>query len=142
MEQWSDPDPGSGIKHPGSATLLPRIINLSVKVILDPMIHKDAREKVVRYDGDTIPGDLHHIVPTPSDPRKRRPATASFWPGRDKEEPMELPVPRLVIDKDYVGEPPKVKYIVKLSKYRYISCSAVDLNSFFSDSDPYTNIWT
>jgi hypothetical protein len=21
MEQWSDPDPGSGIKHPGSATL-------------------------------------------------------------------------------------------------------------------------
>jgi hypothetical protein len=22
MEQWSDPDPGSGIKHPGSATLL------------------------------------------------------------------------------------------------------------------------
>jgi hypothetical protein len=24
MEQWSDPDPGSGIKHPGSA-ILPRI---------------------------------------------------------------------------------------------------------------------
>jgi hypothetical protein len=22
MEQWSDPDPGSGIKHPGSATLV------------------------------------------------------------------------------------------------------------------------
>jgi hypothetical protein len=24
MEQWSDPDPGSGIKHPGSATLVPK----------------------------------------------------------------------------------------------------------------------
>jgi hypothetical protein len=25
MEQWSDPDPGSGIKHPGSATLVQKI---------------------------------------------------------------------------------------------------------------------
>jgi hypothetical protein len=25
MEQWSDPDPGSGIKHPGSATLEPKL---------------------------------------------------------------------------------------------------------------------
>jgi hypothetical protein len=25
MEQWSDPDPGSGIKHPGSATLDSRV---------------------------------------------------------------------------------------------------------------------
>jgi hypothetical protein len=87
------------------------IISAGFQVILDPMIHKDAREKVVRYDGDTIPGDLHHIVPTPSDPRKRRPnAAAAFgWSaaGRDRDEAMELPVPRLVIDKDYVGEPPK-----------------------------------
>jgi hypothetical protein len=28
MEKWSDPDPGSGIKHPGSATLPERLIKL------------------------------------------------------------------------------------------------------------------
>jgi hypothetical protein len=32
MEQWSDPDPGSGIKHPGSATLLRRIPVIHISV--------------------------------------------------------------------------------------------------------------
>jgi hypothetical protein len=33
MEQWSDPDPGSGIKHPGSATLHCHypVLNRSIK---------------------------------------------------------------------------------------------------------------
>jgi histone-lysine N-methyltransferase SETD1 len=72
------------------------------------MIHKDAREKVVRYDGVTIPGDLHHIVPTLSDPRKRK---NIYW-NREKEEAMELPVPLLLIDNNYVGEPPKVEVTI------------------------------
>jgi hypothetical protein len=33
MEQWSDPDPGSGIKHPGSATLRQRCVEIFVIVI-------------------------------------------------------------------------------------------------------------
>jgi len=72
------------------------------------MLHKDAREKVVRYDGTTIPGDLHHIVPTPSDPRKRKNV---YW-NQEKEDAMELPVPRLLIDANYVGEPPKVEVTI------------------------------
>ena len=72
------------------------------------MIHKDAREKVIRYDGETIPGDLHHIVPTLSDPRKRKQV---YW-NREKEDAMELPVPRLLIDQFYVGEPPKVEVTI------------------------------
>jgi hypothetical protein len=30
MEQWSDPDPGSGIKHPGSATLVDTICKVKI----------------------------------------------------------------------------------------------------------------
>jgi hypothetical protein len=30
MEHWSDPDPGSGIKHPGSTTLVQRHERLDV----------------------------------------------------------------------------------------------------------------
>ena len=73
------------------------------------MLHKDAKEKVVRYDGVTIPGDLHHIVPTPTDPRKRK---TVYW-NRDKDEAaMELVVPRLLIDANYVGQPPKVEVTI------------------------------
>jgi hypothetical protein len=35
MEQWSDPDPGSGIKHPGSATLdLTQDVSLSTNMYI------------------------------------------------------------------------------------------------------------
>ncbi len=60
-----------------------------LQVILDPMLHKDAKEKVVRYDGVTIPGDLHHIVPTPTDPRKRKTVYCDF--DRIQNDPKITP---------------------------------------------------
>ena len=77
---------------------------MSYKLIIDPFIHKDVKEKVVRYDGE-IPGDQHSITPTPVDPRKR---TLNLW-KLEKPEALDLPVPRFVIDANYTGEPPKVE---------------------------------
>ena len=76
----------------------------SYKLIIDPFIHKDVKEKVVRYDGE-IPGDQHSITPTPVDPRKKH---LNLW-KLEKIEPLDLPVPRFIIDSNYVGEPPKVE---------------------------------
>ena len=67
------------------------------------MIH-GVPEKVVRYDG-VVPDDESSIVPTPSDPRKK---PISLW-KQTKAEPLELPIPRFLIDVNYVGEPPKVE---------------------------------
>jgi histone-lysine N-methyltransferase SETD1 len=74
------------------------------KLIIDPFIHKDVKEKVVRYDGE-IPGDLHSITPTPVDPRKR---PISLW-KLERTEVLDLPVPRFTIDDNYTGDPPKVE---------------------------------
>lgn len=76
----------------------------SYKLIIDPFIHKDVKEKVVRYDGE-IPGDQHSITPTPVDPRKR---TLNLW-KLEKSEALDLPVPRFIIDSNYTGEPPKIE---------------------------------
>ena len=79
-------------------------------MIIDPMLHKDAREKVLRYDGE-IPGDKHSITPVPSDPRPKKPGTIlqlrNFERMVDKPEPMDLPLPNFEIDANYVGEPPR-----------------------------------
>lgn len=69
------------------------------------MIHHGEREKVIRYDG-VVPDDESMIVPTPNDPRVKKPM--SYWKFA-KSEPMDLPVPRFIIDDNYVGEPPKVE---------------------------------
>ena len=61
----------------------------SFKVLVDPIIHRSP--KVVRYDG-VVPNDLHHLVPTPMDPRTRLPN--SLW---KRLEAMELPVPKFKV---------------------------------------------
>jgi histone-lysine N-methyltransferase SETD1 len=67
------------------------------------MIHMGA-EKQVRYDGLSVPGNPDHVSPSCTDPRKK--PINSQW--RVREE-LELPVPRMVIDEWYVGEPPKLE---------------------------------
>ena len=67
------------------------------------MIHKGA-EKMVRYDGLNVPGNPHSLPPSCSDPRKK--PLPSLW---RRLEDLELPVPRMTIDENYVGEPPKVE---------------------------------
>ena len=69
------------------------------------MIHRvSEKEKQTRFDGVTVPGNPHHMSPTPSDPRKK--PLPSLW---RRMEPLDLPVPRMVIDDNYVGDPPKVE---------------------------------
>jgi len=75
----------------------------SYKVLIDPMIHEGC-EKQVRYDGVTVPGNPHHMSPSCSDPRKK--PIPSLW---RRMEDLDLPVPRMIIDDAYVGEPPKVE---------------------------------
>ena len=90
----------------------------SYKVLIDPMIHKGA-EKQVRYDGSVVPGNPHHVSPSCTDPRKKPiPSQVQYffvkiclqhllqWRLRDE---LELPVPRMVIDEFYIGEPPKLE---------------------------------
>ncbi|TRY70386.1 hypothetical protein TCAL_08908 [Tigriopus californicus] len=79
----------------------------SFKLLVDPHIHRGA-PKMVRYDGATVPGNPHHIPPTPMDPRKKLPS--ALW---RRLEPMDLPVPRLKIDEHYIGEPPKVEVTIE-----------------------------
>ena len=67
------------------------------------MIHR-VPEKQIRYDGVTVPGNPHHLSPTPSDPRKK--PLPSLW---RRMEDLDLPVPRMIIDEHYVGDPPKVE---------------------------------
>ena len=67
------------------------------------MIHR-VPEKQIRYDGVTVPGNPHHMSPSPSDPRKK--PIPSLW---RRMEDLDLPIPRFVIDDNYVGEPPKVR---------------------------------
>ena len=99
----SDRRPPPPIPPPGRPTPQPKFT--SFKLIIDPMIHHGEREKVIRYDG-VVPDDESMIVPTPSDPRVKKPM--SFWKFA-KAEPLDLPVPRYIIDGNYVGEPPKVE---------------------------------
>lgn len=47
---------------------------------------------MVRYDGATVPGNPHHVPPTPSDPRKKLPS--ALW---KRLESMDLPVPRFKV---------------------------------------------
>jgi len=61
----------------------------SFKMLVDPLIHRGA-QKMVRYDGSIVPGNPHHVPPTPMDPRKRLPN--ALW---RRLEAMELPVPRM-----------------------------------------------
>eukprot|EP00095_Tigriopus_kingsejongensis_P000095 maker-scaffold1877_size25834-snap-gene-0.7 protein:Tk00095 transcript:maker-scaffold1877_size25834-snap-gene-0.7-mRNA-1 annotation:"hypothetical protein AND_009677" len=79
----------------------------SFKMLVDPLIHRGA-PKIVRYDGSTVPGNPHHIPPTPIDPRKKLPS--ALW---RRLESMDLPVPRLRIDDNYIGEPPKVEVTIE-----------------------------
>ena len=44
------------------------------------------------------------MAPTPSDPRKK--PLPSLW---RRMEDLDLPIPRMVIDENYVGEPPKIE---------------------------------
>ena len=67
------------------------------------MIHEGC-EKQVRYDGIIVPGNPHHMSPSCSDPRKK--PIPSLW---RRMEDLDLPVPRMIIDDAYVGEPPKVE---------------------------------
>merc|ERR1719192_2632522 len=59
---------------------------------------------MIRYDGLTVPDNPHCLPPSLSDPRKK--PLPSLW--RRMEE-LELPVPRMTIDQNYVGDPPKVE---------------------------------
>ena len=69
------------------------------------MIHRvPEKDKQIRYDGVTVPGNPHHMSPNPSDPRKK--PLPSLW---RRMEDLDLPIPRMVIDDNYVGEPPKVE---------------------------------
>ena len=68
----------------------------SFKLLVDPMIHEGAA-KMIRYDGNIVPGNPHHISPTPTDPRKRLPS--AMW---KRLEPMELTVPRFKVRRLYI----------------------------------------
>ena len=51
---------------------------------------------MIRYDGTVVPGNPHHVPPTPSDPRTYRniSGNSALW---RRLEPMELTVPRLKV---------------------------------------------
>jgi hypothetical protein len=49
MEQWSDPDPGSAIKHPGSATLLLPVLCISNYLTKIVMVTSFLIEKSGRF---------------------------------------------------------------------------------------------
>ncbi|CRL07368.1 CLUMA_CG020346, isoform A [Clunio marinus] len=79
--------------------------NKDYKLLRDPLISGKKEPKVYRYEGIVSTDPLTFVAVR--DPRSRITALTK------RLEPLDLPVPRLIIDKDYIGKPPSIEITIQ-----------------------------